>query len=837
MNTETNGMPAAARKRVSRSQKAWKFIRDVNGISLRDLNKTAIEDGSRTYTYGLMFREWERYASVFSALGMTGENRSRTGLFGSTSAEVIFAYYGLNMTGADVSIIPAYSVFTPSRVIETVRNEKLTDLIITDDFAQPNFISEMVMRRTELGLNNIIVLHVPVTGVTADAMLNAAQEYKYSCVKSWFRAICMDELLKIYGGRPVNYADGASCDTAFILHTSGTTSGAGKPVALSDRAVNSAAACFYDMEGLDLPWDNLAAAVIVDLSNAYAMIDQVHVPFAMGARVVVAPGGILNPFFFRAIPKHRISFLFTVSAMFERWMNMPDKKGLDFSSLRFVVLGGAAVSAADKRRYMDFMHEHGGGEITLLNGYGITELGGACCLSTPDIDDEAIGYPLPGVNVCLMDDESGKFFGPEDAPCEGVLYLNSPAVATPVLDGREILKVEKRGGKAYVCTNDLVSMAEDGKITFLGRANRYFINEEGRRYESGRVETEFARQPGIESCCVVPVYIKTTHDNIPMLCVKTLGDDEPEKVISEALRNVFINERTLAPDNVPSRLMIAEELPRNGNGKIDLYRISRGDVEGRVFTLRTLKKADMITDFILEPYEEGRADMIKEVFDGISAEIKSNLHLNNNSSSKGKGEEKMKSAKKAFETWNSMNRMGMQWMSNMMSKMSQMNQAQNCNNAFFGSMPDLKKMMDEMQGKMSGMQDRMAGMQNDMQDKMNGFQDDVQSKMQEMAESAAPVVQKQMEQMFEAANKMNEMALEMSQKMFDQNSKMMEQMFEAVSRMIPAAEKEEKAEAPAAKAAPAEKAAKAAPKEKKPAKASAAKASKPAAKKEEKADK
>ena len=822
-----------ARRRIGRSCKAWKYMRDVNSVSMEDLNRTAVEDGSRKYTYGLMFREWERYASVFSALGMTGEKSSRTGILGSTCAEVIFAFYGLNMTGADVSVIPSYSAFTPGRIKETIRNEKLTDFIITDDFAQPNLINELVIKRNELGLNNIIVLHVPVTGVCVDPMLNAAQEYKYNYMKNWVGQICMDELLKLYGDHPVSYASDESCDTAFILHTSGTTSGAGKPVALSDKAFNEAAACFYSMEELELPWDDLVTAVIVDLSNAYSMIDQVHVAFAMGAKVVMVPGGILNPFFYRAIPKYRISFLFTVSAMFERWMKMPDNSSLNFSSLRFVVLGGASVSASDKKRYLDFMQRHGAGEITLLNGYGITELGGACCLSTPDISDEAIGYPLPGVNVRLLDEESGKFLSAEDAPCEGVLYLNSPALATPVLDGREILKVERTGGKPYICTNDLMSIDADGKLTFLGRANRYFINDEGRKYESGRVETEFARQAGIESCCVVPVYIKTTHDNIPMLCVKTLGGDVPEEVIRKALRQVFAVEKTLTPDNIPSRVMAAKELPRNGNGKIDLYKISRGEVEGAVYTVKPIKAAGIITDFRLKPYEEGPADMIQEVFDGISAELKSSLPLKNKASSENKGEYEMKSTKKAFETWNSMNKMGMQWMTNMMTKMWQMNKAQNFNNSFCGEMPDMQKMMDSMKQ----MNQKAAGMMPDMQKMMDGMKQMNQKAagMMPDMQTMMPQMQKQMNDMIVCMNQMNQTALDFMQKMFDQNCRMMEQFFDAAQSQAEAKEEaaEEAPKAEKAVAAKKEKAAKAektAPKTKKTAKAEDAK-------KTEKADK
>ena len=116
----------------------------MNSTPLSGLSRLALVDGKRKYTYGLMFREWERYASVFTALGMTGANASRTGLLGSTCAETIFSFYALDMTGAEVSVIPAYSAFTPGRIMQTIRAEHLTDFIITDDFAQQNLIHELL---------------------------------------------------------------------------------------------------------------------------------------------------------------------------------------------------------------------------------------------------------------------------------------------------------------------------------------------------------------------------------------------------------------------------------------------------------------------------------------------------------------------------------------------------------------------------------------------------------------------------------------------------------------------------------------------------------------------
>jgi len=455
------------RRKVKQNQRAWKYIWDMYSQTVGDLNKTAIIDGSKEYTYGLMFREWERYASVFSALGMTEQQHARVGVMGSACVETIFAFYGLNMVGAEVSMVPSWSAFNSARIRETIIEEKLTDFIITDDLAQQDLVRNLLFRRKELGLRHVIILHVPIAGPTVVPMMTAGQEAKRVSMKAIFQPICMETLLKAYGSHPVHYASQEPGETAFILHATGTESGVGKPVPMSDSAFNAAVARFMKMKNLSLPYDQLVTSIMLDLSSSFSIIDQVHLPFAMGATVTVIPFGLLNPRFYEAVPAYRISFLFSVSSMIDRWMKLPGNTKFDFSSLKFVALGGTAVSAAEKKRYREFFEAHGGRDVTILSGYGLSELGGACCLSTPDQDDESIGYPLPGIDIRLCDDETGRFFAPRGKACEGVLYLNAQSMASPDLDGKEIFKVEIIDRKPYVCTNDLVRVDEDGRITCL----------------------------------------------------------------------------------------------------------------------------------------------------------------------------------------------------------------------------------------------------------------------------------------------------------------------------------------------------------------------------------
>ena len=134
---------SAAKRKVKKEQRAWKYLRELCSLNSGDMNRLAVIDGNREYTYGQMFREWERYASVFTSLGMTEEHNTRAGVLGSTCAEVIFSFYGLNMVGAQVSLVASWSAFNFSRIEETILQEKLTDFIVTDDLAQPDLVREI----------------------------------------------------------------------------------------------------------------------------------------------------------------------------------------------------------------------------------------------------------------------------------------------------------------------------------------------------------------------------------------------------------------------------------------------------------------------------------------------------------------------------------------------------------------------------------------------------------------------------------------------------------------------------------------------------------------------
>ncbi len=76
---------------------------------------------------------------------------------------------------------------------------------------------------------------------------------------------------------------------------------------------------------------------------------------------------------------------------------------VDLSALAFAYVGGSYISAEAKKRWNGFLSDCGA-KVRIVNGYGISEAGGACILADPEREDDAIGRPLSGVKVKIFEE-------------------------------------------------------------------------------------------------------------------------------------------------------------------------------------------------------------------------------------------------------------------------------------------------------------------------------------------------------------------------------------------------------------------------------------------------
>jgi long-subunit acyl-CoA synthetase (AMP-forming) len=262
------------------------------------------------------------------------------------------------------------------------------------------------------------------------------------------------------------------------------------------------------------------------------------------------------------------------------------------------------MSAYSKGKYDGFLAACGS-KARVTAGYGLSETAGACILSDPDREDDSMGRPLAGVRVKLYDEDDDKFYDLSDGPRRGVLYISSPSVSGGRIDGRPFFDLEDTGEGMYLNTYDMVDAGADGYLRYAGRMNRYFVNNEGIRFDAGLIEAALSAQPGIDSCCITPGYDKTMHDTIPVLNAAVSGSDgSATEVIEDALRAVFIEGGLIRDTNLPGQCRIADRLPMSDTGKPDARRIAGGEVKGRLYRIDPKRSEGVLRDIELVPYRD-----------------------------------------------------------------------------------------------------------------------------------------------------------------------------------------------------------------------------------------
>lgn len=611
-------MNAAEKKRLEKvkariesgeiaDQKCWSFIKELNSYSDERLDTVAIRDGYRKYTYRQMFRNWEHYAEAFSALDITDKNHSRVMLVGTMLTETIFALYGLNMTGASVSLLFHFDMYDDENVRNMIKKEKVTDIVVSELFAFPNVMKKLLRDKDELGLRNIIVLGSPMGGEYAIPPLEIARKLNTSMFREFEGGLVMDDLLQEYEASPISYGKDVSTDASVILHTTGTVSGIHKPVPMSDRAVNSfvvgameAKETYEDFK--DAP-DHIVSCLMLNMSWAYATIDMLHTTLGLGGEVVCLPYGATNPRYAEAIEEYGVNVFFTSRTILDSWgKSMPD---MDLSKVKIVFMGGSYVSPEFKKTFNDYLKSCGS-SARIINGYGLSELGGACLIAGADRNDDAIGYPFPGVKVKIYSEEEKKFYDLSDGPRTGILYLSSPSMSNGKIDDLVCFELEKVDGEDYFNSNDLVRVNKDGSLTCIGRSNQFFVNNAGVRFNAGLIETAVTGQPGIVACGLVPEFYKVLHDNIPILYVETKGSKNDELItLRKALIQVFLKDGKIKDTNLPSQCVLMDSIPLNAGGKVDTKKLKSGNVKGRRFHVKPVKVNGQVTDILLVPASEG----------------------------------------------------------------------------------------------------------------------------------------------------------------------------------------------------------------------------------------
>lgn len=353
--------------------KLHKAIRTVNSFGDDRLDAPALKSNDKAVSYRQMFRKWDNYAEVFSAIGLTGKNKARVAIPGAMTTEAIYSFYALNMTGAVVSLCPYQILGYPEQLATLIQNEKITDVILTDYATPPSYAKYLVDNKDKLGLRNIIVLESKLEEKEiAEANLNLMKN-NVKLLKKVQGISFMSELIQKYEATPIVTSDNTDEPTV-IFHEVNDTEDKYKVVELSDDQINK---IIYELGSLYAKDGRTAiTALSCDLYARAAMINQLQLTFFLGNQLVITHMAGYNKKFFKNVCRNHVNYLFLRRIDIERIVNYAKGHKMNASSLDVVYLFTEKMEKEKMAALQAFFAKHGAHpQIVVLNNYLMKAVG------------------------------------------------------------------------------------------------------------------------------------------------------------------------------------------------------------------------------------------------------------------------------------------------------------------------------------------------------------------------------------------------------------------------------------------------------------------------------
>jgi fatty-acyl-CoA synthase len=266
----------------------------------------------------------------------------------------------------------------------------------------------------------------------------------------------------------------------------------------------------------------------------------------------------------RMIQEHKATDMCLVPTMANALLNAPDLKSFDSSSLRYVMIGGAAASPDLMRRV-----EGAFPTAQCIGGYGLTETGPVLTSARNKrevapvgearyVRQSMAGWGVPNVQVRVVDPEMndvprdmqtiGEVVATGDHIMEG--YYREPEATASVMSG------------PWFHTGDMAVWDEEGYLHIVDRKKEIIISG-GENISSLEVEKAIFAHPDVYECAVVAAP-DDTWGEVPAAVVVR----KPGSTLDSAQLLDFLKER-LGKFKLPRVVEFTEDqLPKTGTGKI-----------------------------------------------------------------------------------------------------------------------------------------------------------------------------------------------------------------------------------------------------------------------------
>jgi acyl-CoA synthetase (AMP-forming)/AMP-acid ligase II len=364
-------------------------------------------------------------------------------------------------------------------------------------------------------------------------------------------------------GTPVTETETVERDhPAWLFYTSGTT---GRPKGgtlthgqLAFVVTNHIADLMPGLSHRD------ASLVVAPLSHGAGI--HALAQAARGAVSVLLPGERLDvPEAWRLVETHRVTNMFTVPTILNALCRDASVDAHDHSSLRHVIYAGAPMYREDQKHTLRKLGP------CLVQYFGLGEVTGNITVLPPEwhsLEDDpgfpigSCGYPRTGIEIAILDAQHNRLPAGET----GEICVRGPAVMAGYFGNPEATAKAFAGG--WFHTGDLGHLDARGFLFITGRQSDMYISGGSNVYPR-EIEEVLLTHPSVGEACVVGVpHDKWGETGVAVLVAADGAAIDPGAVMAHL-------DGRLGRYKWPSRIVVWDELPRSGYGKVPKNEVKR----------------------------------------------------------------------------------------------------------------------------------------------------------------------------------------------------------------------------------------------------------------------
>lgn len=345
-----------------------------------------------------------------------------------------------------------------------------------------------------------------------------------------------------------------SVDLAGVVYTSGST-GEAKGVAHTHANMTFVADSIIEYLGMD---ETERVLCVLPLSFGYGLF-QLLTCVRAGATVVLEPGFAFAGRVVSVLEEQRITALPGVPTVFQVLLTLKGLAERELPHLRVLTNAGAGLP---EQTAQELRKAFPGARLYLM--YGQTEAQRICYLPPEQVDERptSVGIAIPGTEA-WVEDADGNVAAPGAV---GELMVRGSHVMQGYWDNPEATAAKLRPGRwpweRQMATGDLFRRDEDGYLYFVSRRDD-IIKSRGEKVVPREIEEILHAAPGVREAAVVGVPDKLLGEAV----IAHVAPQAEQELDAGALRRLCAER--LEDYMVPKQVVIHDELPRTGNGKLD----------------------------------------------------------------------------------------------------------------------------------------------------------------------------------------------------------------------------------------------------------------------------